>query len=165
MIKKYLKRFLKKLFTYLVAKSCQKVGKGLNINFYSKVNSRTILGDNVNMNGLEVSGKGNVVIGDNFHCGKNCLLITQSHNYKGSKIPYDETYILKEIIIGDNVWMGHNVTIIGSCAIGEGAIIQAGAVVVKDIPPLAIVGGNPAVAFSQRDHDHYYALKNARQFH
>jgi acetyltransferase-like isoleucine patch superfamily enzyme len=136
-----------------VKKQCQQFASGLKVNFYSKVNKNTILGNNVNMNGLEISGNGKVFIGDNFHCGKHCLFITQNHNYKGTKIPYDETYIKKEIIIEDNVWLGHNVIIIGSCKIGEGAIIQAGAVVVK---PLSIVGGNPAQEFSKRDSEHYY---------
>lgn len=48
--------------------------------------------------------------------------------------------------------------------IGEGAIIQAGSVVVKDVPPLAIVGGNPARVFKWRDKAHYYELKEKKQF-
>ncbi|KAB7889775.1 acyltransferase [Poseidonibacter ostreae] len=165
MIKTSIKKIFRYIFTFLVKRESKKVGADLKVNFYSKLNNNTELGNNVNMNGLEVSGKGSVTIGDNFHCGKNCLLITQNHNYKGNKIPYDETYILKEIIIEDNVWLGHNVTIIGSCKIGEGSIIQAGAVVVNDIEPLSIAGGNPAKVFSKRDAEHYYTLKNKGKFH
>lgn len=47
-------------------------------------------------------------------------------------------------VIGDNVYVGANVVIIGNIQIGNNVIIGAGSVVVKDIPDNAIVGGNPA---------------------
>jgi acetyltransferase-like isoleucine patch superfamily enzyme len=47
-------------------------------------------------------------------------------------------------ILGNDVWIGANVIIPGGIHIGTGAIVAAGAVVVKDVPPYAIVGGNPA---------------------
>lgn len=47
--------------------------------------------------------------------------------------------------IGNDVWMGENAIILPSCnKVGDGAIIAAGAVVTKDVPPYAIVAGNPA---------------------
>lgn len=48
------------------------------------------------------------------------------------------------IIIGDGVWIGHNVIILPEVTIGNGAILGAGSVVTKDIPPYAIAVGNPA---------------------
>ncbi len=48
--------------------------------------------------------------------------------------------------------------------IGEGAIIQAGSVVCKDIPPLAIAGGHPAIPFKYRDKEHYENLKKEKKF-
>lgn len=50
----------------------------------------------------------------------------------------------KPIIIGDNVWIGKNAIILKGVTIGNGAIIAAGSVVVKDVPPVSLVGGNPA---------------------
>jgi acetyltransferase-like isoleucine patch superfamily enzyme len=47
-------------------------------------------------------------------------------------------------IIGSDVWIGYNATILSGVTIGDGAVIGAGAVVVKDVPPYAIVAGNPA---------------------
>ena len=46
--------------------------------------------------------------------------------------------------IGNDVWIGSNVIIPGGIQIGTGAIVATGSVVVKDVPPYAIVGGNPA---------------------
>lgn len=50
----------------------------------------------------------------------------------------------KDVIIEDGVWCGCNVTILKGCHIGKGAVVAAGSVVTKDVPPYAIVGGNPA---------------------
>jgi acetyltransferase-like isoleucine patch superfamily enzyme len=140
-------------------------GDRIYVNGPTVLNQNTFLGTNVNFNGLKVIGTGRVEIGDNFHSGLDCVLITDTHNFKGTKIPYDETYIVKDIIIEDNVWLGHGVIILGGVRIGEGAIIQAGAVVVKNIPPLAIAGGNPAIVFKERDREHYFSLKSSGSFH
>ncbi len=113
---------------------------------------------------MAINGKGKISIGDNFHSGRSCKIITSYHNYNGSKIPYDETYVHRDVIIEDNVWLGDDVIILGGVTIGEGAIIQAGSVVAKTIPKLAIAGGHPAVPFKYRDEEHYYRLKNERKF-
>lgn len=55
-----------------------------------------------------------------------------------------------QVLIGNDVWIGDNVTILGGVRIGDGAVIAAGAVVVKDVPPYAIVGGNPAKIIKYR---------------
>jgi len=146
-----------------IVKSCK---GNLFIGGKTILNRSTELGYNVNFNGLIVRGNGKVIIGDNFHSGNECLIITRNHNYdRGIAIPYDDTYIVKDVVIEDNVWLGSRVIILGGVTIGEGAIIQAGAVVVRDVPPLAIAGGNPAVPFKYRDKDHYYKLKSEKKFH
>lgn len=162
---KVIKFILRWIYTNSAKRTVKNYGDNLTVNLHSKFNSSTTLANNCNFNGLVVSGKGPLSIGDNFHSGKNCQVITQVHNYKGTKIPYDETYLLKTVIIGDNVWLGHNVIIIGECEIGEGAIIQAGSVVVNDIPKLGIAGGNPAKVFKFRDENHYVDLCNKGMFH
>lgn len=48
------------------------------------------------------------------------------------------------IVVGDEVWIGTDAKIFSGITIGKGAIIAAGAIVTKDVPPYAIVGGNPA---------------------
>ena len=49
-----------------------------------------------------------------------------------------------DIIIHDDVWIGFRAIILSGVEIGQGAVVAAGAVVTKDVPPYAIVGGNPA---------------------
>ncbi len=130
------------------------------------VDKGTTLKLNVNFNGMIINGFGEVEFGNNFHSGTGCLIITSNHNYdSGKKIPYDETHIKKKVIIGDNVWFGDRVIVLPGVEIGEGAIIQAGAVVVNHIPAGAIAGGNPAKVFKYRDMDHYRDLIEKGKFH
>lgn len=115
---------------------------------------------------MNIVGGGKIFIGDNFHSGPGCLMITQIHNYdNGQAIPYDSTYIHKPIHIENNVWLGSRVIILGESRIGEGAIIQAGSVVVSDIPKYAIAGGHPAIVFKYRDIEHYERLKALGCYH
>lgn len=153
------------LYGWRVKRSVRQCGKNLRVNAKSSISPNTILGDNVNFNGMNIIGNGDCKIGNNFHSGQNCQIITQNHNYDGGvEIPYDKTIIKKSIVIDDNVWLGNNVIILGNVHIGEGAIIQAGSVVVSDVPPCSIAGGNPAKVFKMRDEEHYYTLKAAGKF-
>ena len=127
--------------------------------------NKVTIGDFCNFNGFIVQGGGELIIGDYFHSGIECMAITSNHNYEGDAIPYDKTHINKTITIGDFVWFGNRVTVIAGVTIGEGAIIAAGAVVTKDVPPCAIVGGNPARVIKYRNKEHFYRLKVEGLFH
>ena len=165
-IRRSLKKILRAYRIWSVQQKARACGSRLGINGPVVINSNTFLGNNVNFNGLRIEGGGKVVIGDNFHSGTECLFITQIHNYDtGTAIPYDSTYILKEIHIEDNVWLGSRVILLGGVTLGEGAIIQAGSCVVSDIPPCAIAGGHPAKVFKYRDIEHYQRLKKEGKFH
>lgn len=56
----------------------------------------------------------------------------------------------KDTIIGNDVWIGHRATIMPGVTVGNGAIIATNAVVTKDVPPYAMVGGNPAKVIKKR---------------
>ena len=161
-----IRKILKGLFTLRVRRQANKVGHPIHVNKYSAVTANTYLGNNVNFNGMKIRGKGKVVIGNNFHCGEECLILTDNHNYdKGEAVPYDASYTLKETIIEDNVWLGSRVILLPGVTLGEGCIVQAGSVVIKSVPKYAIVGGNPAVEFKKRNIEHYNRLKADQKFH
>lgn len=56
----------------------------------------------------------------------------------------------REIIVGDDVWIGHGATIMHGLQLGEGCIVAAASVVTKSVPPYAVVGGNPARVIHSR---------------
>lgn len=68
--------------------------------------------------------------------------------------------------VGNDVWIGHGAIILGGIKIGDGAIVAAGSVVTKDVPPMTIVGGNPAKIIKKRfntpeeEKTHLTALNN-----
>ena len=156
----------KKIYRMKIMKTAEKCGNDLKVNGKSNVTPKTVLKDNVNFNGMHMQGSGRIEIGNNFHSGIECMIITSIHNYdNGKAIPYDDTIISKDIIIKDNVWIGNRVIILPGVTINEGAIIQAGSVVVGDIPKCAIAGGHPAKVFKYRDEKHYEQLKKEKKFH
>lgn len=131
------------------------------INDESLLGGNVTVGDDFHTNGLAVHGGGTVRIGRSFHSGPQCLILTESHQHQGDALPYSAERILTTVTIGDYVWLGSRVTILPGVTIGDGAIIQAGSVVVRDIPALAIAGGSPAVPFAQRDEEHYRRVRDS----
>jgi acetyltransferase-like isoleucine patch superfamily enzyme len=67
------------------------------------------------------------------------------------------------VVVGNDVWMGHSVNVMAGTTIGDGAIIGAGSVVTKDVPPYAIVAGVPATVkrsrFSEKTIERLMQLK------
>ncbi len=162
---KIIRKIKRIIYTKKISLQCKSCEYPLRVNYKSSVTSNTVLQKNVNFNGMKIKGAGKVDIGSNFHSGTDCLMISENHNYDdGKMIPYDKTYILKNITIEDNVWLGDRVIILGGVTIGEGAIIQAGSVVVNDIAKYSIAGGHPAKVFSQRNIEHYEKLKKDGKF-
>lgn len=76
----------------------------------------------------------------------NGLAFTSTQKFEEYK-KVDEDY---DVIIGNDVWIGVGVSILGGITIGDGAIIAANATVTKDVKPYTIVGGIPAKKISQR---------------
>lgn len=157
--------FCKYYYPLKIRRTAAECGCGLYVGGKSYVTANTHLGEHVCFNGMSMSGAGNIFIGNYFHSGPGCQIISSFHNYEGTEIPYDNEFLHKDVVIGDCVWIGNNVIILGGVKIGEGAIIQAGSVVCKDIPDYAIAGGHPAVPFKYRDKCHYEKLKMQKKFH
>lgn len=123
------------------------------------------IGSHAGFNGFTATGWGGVRIGSYFHSGTNVKIMLGSHDYDhGNRIPYGDSVTSKQVVIDDFVWLGSDVTISGNVHIGEGAIVAIGSVVVKDVPPYAIVGGNPAKIIKYRDIEHFKKLKSEKKF-
>ena len=107
-----------------------------------------------------IRATGGFEIGNYSGMGPHTVVLTTDHRIEGECVPFDDTSLLKPVIIGDCVWIGSHVAILGGVTIGEGAIIGLGSVVRRDVPPCAIAVGNPARVIGYRDKDQYYSLKN-----
>lgn len=152
-------------YTWRARRHMKSSGNFLRVNGPCSFGENVSVGNHCNFNQMDIKGSGEVTIGDFFHSGYGCLIETESHNYEGSKIPYDTTYRKYTVHIKDFVWFGDRVLVCGNVTIGEGAIIAAGSVVVKDVPNYAIVGGNPAKVIKYRDIPHFQDLKQKGAFH
>ena len=92
-------------------------------------------------------------IGNYVLIAPNVAILASSHIFANKSIPivYQGDTTIKPVIIEDNVWIGRNAIILPGVRIGKGAIVGAGAVVTKNIPQEAIVGGVPARVLKYRD--------------
>lgn len=110
--------------------------------FYTDLGKNIHIGENVFINACcHFQDHGGVYIGDGCQIGHNVVFATLNHGIA----PEDRqnTYPAP-IVLGRNVWVGSNSTILQGVTIGDNAIIAAGAVVTKDVPADTIVGGVPA---------------------
>lgn len=121
------------------------------------VGSNPFIGDNFHCDfGL------NIHVGNNFHADYNCTMLDVAeirigHNcligpdvgiYTAGHRLQPEGRTLDgyglPITIGNDVWIGGHSTILPGVTIGDGSVVSAGSVVIKDVPPQTLVGGNPA---------------------
>ena len=102
---------------------------------------------------------GNIVVGKYCQIGANVAIHTTNHPtaylstyinknlFNGELKEHKET---KKVTVGNDVWIGHNVIIVGNVTVGDGAVLAAGSVVTKDVEPYTIVAGVPAKPMRKR---------------
>ena len=99
------------------------------------------LGDGAAVNSyVQMYGHGGIDIGDNAQVGPNTVITTTGHDYLSTDL--ESNYA--GIKIGNRAWIGANCTVLPGVTIGDNAVIGAGAVVAKDIPPDCVALGVPA---------------------
>jgi acetyltransferase-like isoleucine patch superfamily enzyme len=151
--------------TILAKLKVESYGRGLKVNYKTNFTSSTIIGEDCHFNGMDIIGKGNVHIGDHFHSGSNILIITQNHNYfEPELLPYDNSDIVKDVIIGNCCWIGSRVIILPGTKLGDGVVVQAGSVLFGEIPNFAVVGGNPWKIIKFRNIDRYEKLVRENRY-
>ncbi|MDG1725904.1 MAG: acyltransferase [Emcibacteraceae bacterium] len=90
-------------------------------------------------------------IGNDVIMGPDVKIYTRNHLISSIKTPIKYQGIeMKETIIGDDVWIGANVVILPGVTVYNHSVIAAGAIVTKDVPKYALVGGNPAKIIKYR---------------
>jgi acetyltransferase-like isoleucine patch superfamily enzyme len=110
--------------------------------FYTDCGKNITVGKRVFINSCcRFQDQGGITIGDGALIGHNVVLATLNHGLAPGK---RQDLHPAPIIIGNNVWVGASATILPGVTVGENAVIAAGAVVTKDVPPNAVVGGVPA---------------------
>ncbi|MDA7880911.1 acyltransferase [Akkermansiaceae bacterium] len=119
-------------FCRLIGDPCIEIGKNFYIN-----GSCHLLGD--------------ITIGENVLIGPHSVIWGRDHCLDRGLLIREQGHVRKPIRIGDDCWIGANVTILKGVTLGTGSVVGAGSVVVKDVPDYAIVVGSPAKIVRYRD--------------
>lgn len=110
--------------------------------FYTDYGKNINIGEGVFINACcHFQDHGGVTIGDGCQIGHNVVFATLNHELEPER---RKTTRPAPIVLGKNVWVGSNATILQGVTIGDNAVIAAGAVVTKDVAPNTVVGGVPA---------------------
>ena len=113
----------------------------------ARANANLTIGADSSVGSCKIDTRNKVKIGSHVIISNDSEIITTSH-YVDSPEWEHKNYGIE---IEDYVWIASNVLILPSCRkIGYGAVIGAGAVIAKDVPPMAIMAGNPAVKLRDR---------------
>jgi acetyltransferase-like isoleucine patch superfamily enzyme len=108
-------------------------------------NARIMIGDNCRVNGAYIHAQKEITI------GKNCVIASGVHiiDSNGHELYSNNRTrgrdVAKEIVIGDNVWIGLNAIILKDTRIGNNSVVAAGSVVKGNFPENSLIQGNPAV--------------------
>ncbi|MBC8165300.1 MAG: acyltransferase [Bryobacteraceae bacterium] len=94
-----------------------------------------------------LGGEAGITIGDNVNISSQCVILGGMHD------PDDPQFrgILTPTVIEDYAWLATRVTLTGGIRIGRGAVVAAGAVVTRDVPPYTVVAGVPAKRIKDRN--------------
>lgn len=113
-------------------------------NFWCDVGTNITMGKAVQINyDCVFLDSAEIEIGDHVLIAPKVCIATPGHNFP-PEMRRDIATCARKIVIGDDVWIGANATVLGGVTIGEGAIIGAGAVVTKDVPAGETYVGVPA---------------------
>lgn len=93
-----------------------------------------------------------IIIGDDVLMGPGVKIFSSNHTTKTTAVPMNvQPFVEKDIVIGNDVWLGSNSVVVSGVKIGDGSVIAAGSVVTKDLPEYVIAGGIPAKPIKNRE--------------
>jgi len=107
---------------------------------------RVTIGDKVSLNEwIFIDGFGGVKIGNGVRIAHRATIMSSDHNFDDrNRFIYEQGIYCNTTVLEDDVWIGAASIVLPGVTIGRGAIVAAGAVVTKSVPPYTIVGGVPA---------------------
>ena len=140
---------------FFLRKVCKiKIGVGTSINMSCFVTGSNIeIGNNTVINrDIYLDGRAGIRIGNKVNVSHKVIIQSLTHN------PQCPNFLceVKPVVIEDYAWIGTLALILPGVTVGEGAVIGAGAVVAKDIPPYTIAVGNPAKVVKERNRNLKY---------
>lgn len=94
-----------------------------------------------------LDARGGLSIGDNVNLSADVAIWTGQHDWQSPEF----SYVTAPVHIGSYAWLSFRSTILPGISVGEGAVVAAGAVVTKDVPPYTMVAGVPAKIVGQRN--------------
>ena len=109
----------------------------------------------------ELDARAGIQIASDVNISSHAKLITGSHDIDDPMFASD----FRPIKIGHHVWIGTGAMVLPGVEIGDGAVVAAGAVVTRDIPPYEVWGGVPARFIRKRSEDLRYSMKGAPFLH
>ncbi|HEY9533753.1 MAG TPA: acyltransferase [Mucilaginibacter sp.] len=116
-------------------------GKGITIGNRTGIGARAFL-----------AGQGGITIGDDVITGPNIKVFSENHNFSDLAQTIKQQGVTKQAtVIGNNCWIGGDVTILAGVTIGDGCVIAAASVVTKSVPANSVVAGVPAKVVKSRD--------------
>ena len=131
----------------------QSCGRGVIVKTraYFGTGAYLVIGDRSQL-GVNCKVENDLVLGSDVVMGPDVFIMSSSHAYERLDLPVNRQGSLprRPVKIGNDVWIGTRVVILPGVQIGDQAVLGAGAVVTKDIPPRAIAAGNPARVIRQR---------------
>ena len=108
-----------------------------------------IIGDHTRI-GLHNTIIGPITIGSHVNLAQGITITALNHNFDDSEKRIDQQGVTtKEVVLEDDIWVGANAVILPGVTIGKHAVVAAGAIVTKDVPPHSLVAGVPAKVIRQ----------------
>jgi len=168
-----MKEILRKLYYLFSFMRFKKVGKNI---ILSKGGTfirpeEIVFGNNIFISrNFHISAR-NLIFGNNIMIGPNLVIECDDHIYNKVGVAMFQTQKERKgsfIKLEDDIWIGAGVTILKNVIIGEGAVIGAGSIVTKDIPPYTICAGIPCKALKPRFNEqelekHLYIVKSSKK--
>jgi acetyltransferase-like isoleucine patch superfamily enzyme len=104
-----------------------------------------------------LDGRRYITIGEHVNLSSEVAIWTLQHDHRDPEFAEVGT----PVVIGDRAWLSFRATILPGVTVGEGAVVAAGAVVTKDVPPYTVVAGIPARVVAERPRELTYELRTA----